>query len=1404
MAEYPTNPTTSNTQNIAADAGGDTTDALGADYNKHDDEIVAVAADLRTAFGSGGAVDTAMTGPGAGGTDLFFMVFDGSGARLIQVAPNIRLDGGSNLLLGEGLTVGTQFGSTIVLDGEVGDITATNSNLNLLTGGFSIRILSSDDLILEDGGKLASGYAGVFRLSLDDTTWDTFKTNFGEISLLESINVNATGVRNIVALDVISADRADPAASTEVVTADGEFGPFSGTPGVIGDGTVVGIPVLLEAAGGVAADEFNTTSGRVAPASNRGAYKSHLTDTNGDELLDSSGAPIWGVITAAVRNTTGPYTLRFFVGEWGSGTETAEVLASTYILIYPSGVELRSINYESLRTAFTNVSAEAAGIAAGQIGTTQLADNAVTNPKLADVNTSTIKGRITGGSGDPEDLTATQARAVLNVEDNADVTDTANVNAAGAVMESDYLAKGSTLVASGAGVPVSLAVGADDTVLVADAAEATGTKWAAVPIADNAVTNTQLADMAQALIKGRADAAGTGDPQDLTATQVRTIINVENNADVTDAANVNAAGATMNTDFLAKGSVLAASAASTPVSLAVGADTFVLTADSGEATGLIWASPAAGSNDQAAVSAADTTPGFLNVEITVAGGLAKAITSPAADEKLELSVADNGVINTKLADMAQALIKGRAAAAGTGDPVDLTATQVRTIINVEDNADVTDAANVAAAGAVMDTDFTAKGSLQASSAANTPDELLIGTNLQVLVADSGQTEGMRWGAVVVPAGGVDNTQLADMAQALIKGRAAAAGTGDPQDLTATQVRAIINVEDNADVTDAANVNAAGAIMETDMLAKGSILAASAASTPVSLAVGADTFVLTADSGESTGLIWASPSAGSNDQAAVSAADTTPGFLNVEITVSGGLAKVITSPAADEKLDLSVADNGVTNTKLADMTQALIKGRAAAAGTGDPTDLTATQVRTIINVEDNADVTDAANVAAAGAVMDTDFTAKGSLQASSAANTPDELLVGTNLQVLIADSAQTEGMRWGAVVVPAGGVDNTQLADMAQALIKGRAAAAGTGDPTDLTATQVRTIINVEDNADVTDATNVNAAGAIMESDMLAKGSILAASAASTPVSLAVGADTFVLTADSGEATGLIWANPASGSNDQAAVSAADTTPGFLNVEITVSGGLAKAITSPAADEKLDLSIADNGTTNVKLADMAQALIKGRAAAAGTGDPTDLTATQVRTIINVEDNADVTDATNVNSAGAAMETDWLAKGSILAASAASTPVSLAVGTDTHVLTADSGEATGVKWAAAGGGGTAVDSYRWTVNGKPTVTTKIDGAWIAPRAGTITRITLYRRTAGSSGSTVIDVHKNGTTVYTTQSNRPTVLQSGGADLIDATTDMDVTAIAQDDRIEVDVDTVEAGNPQDISIILEIEYT
>jgi hypothetical protein len=57
---------------------------------------------------------------------------------------------------------------------------------------------------------------------------------------------------------------------------------------------------------------------------------------------------------------------------------------------------------------------EVTGSGTGSFAAT-IAGNAVTNAKLADVGSGTIKGRATAGSGDPEDLTGAQATALLSL-----------------------------------------------------------------------------------------------------------------------------------------------------------------------------------------------------------------------------------------------------------------------------------------------------------------------------------------------------------------------------------------------------------------------------------------------------------------------------------------------------------------------------------------------------------------------------------------------------------------------------------------------------------------------------------------------------------------------------------------------------------------------------------------------------------------------------------------------------------------------------------------------------------------------------------------------------------------------------------------------------------------------------
>lgn len=92
------------------------------------------------------------------------------------------------------------------------------------------------------------------------------------------------------------------------------------------------------------------------------------------------------------------------------------------------------------------------------------------------------------------------------------------------------------------------------------------------------------------------------------------------------------------------------------------------------------------------------------------------------------------------------------------------------------------------------------------------------------------------------------------------------------------------------------------------------------------------------------------------------------------------------------------------------------------------------------------------------------------------------------------------------------------------------------------------------------------------------------------------------------------------------------------------------------------------------------------------------------------------------------------------------------------------------------------------------------WYANRAITIVSVRASVGTQPTGASLIVDVNKNGTTIFTTQANRPTIAVSTNTDLSGTP---DVTTLAQGDYLTVDVDQI-GSTVAGSDLTVEIEYT
>lgn len=646
-------------------------------------------------------------------------------------------------------------------------------------------------------------------------------------------------------------------------------------------------------------------------------------------------------------------------------------------------------------------------------------------------------------------------------------------------------------------------------------------------------------------------------------------------------------GSFVNTCILtAKGDIVAATAASTPTALAVGADGTVLTACAAAPTGLVWSTA--------------SVPAIPCACITAKGAL---ISGSAAGLPSTLDVGTNCQLLT----------------ANSACPLGL---EWKSYSNT----------------AIPCACVTGKGSIISGSGPGLPLALPVGTNGQVLIANNTASTGLQW--ITNPA----------ILCCVLTGRGSiltATSTGTPADLP---------VGTNGQVLVACSLVPQGlqwvtnpAILCTAVTGKGAILTGIAASVPTALPVGTDGQVLTACSACTSGLAWISASTSAIPCTCVISkgalvTGTAPG-IPVGLAPGSDGTTLTACAACPLGLTWSIP---VTNTiPCACVTQrgALITGTGAGAvvslppGSNNQVLIVNSACPTGIGWVNNPNI------------PCTFITGKGAIITGTAAGVPAAFAPGSDGQVLVACSSAACGLAWASSnSVPC-------------SCYTGKGVLLGGTGPATMTA------LPPGSNGQLLYADNTAATGLLWASPtylpcsiVSGKGSLITANSAGIPITLAVGGDGQTLVACAACVSGLTW-QPASA----AAIPCACIT----------SKGTIVAGSGP------------NTPSSVAIGTDGQILTACAACTAG-----------------------VAWSSNTAIPCACLT----AKGTLLTATGPSAVSALPVGSDGAFLVADSGCAQGVKWTNAGlFGDTPVGAVEWFAMATP------PSGWLVADGRTVSRTT-----------------------------------------------------------------------------------
>ena len=850
-------------------------------------------------------------------------------------------------------------------------------------------------------------------------------------------------------------------------------------------------------------------------------------------------------------------------------TDTANVTAAGAVmdsevtdLAGVKGVTISTLQVKPSEGAFANgdkTKLDGIETAADVTDTTNVtAAGALMDSELTDlsgvkgVTVSTLQTKPSEGAFVDGDKTKLDA-----IEASADVTDTANVTSAGALMDSELAS-----IADVKALDQSVVSGASPNFITTNMTDATNKRF---------MTDVQ---------ESKLDAIESGATADQTASEIRAFLTANKGLSVTDgefnldSANVKgmfSAGGDLSYNSgtgvfsvsLSGGGSYADSDARHSISgdkgLSYTASTGVMNIDSANVkamfsggTGVTYSNGAI-SIGQAVATSSDVTFNDVVVsgDLTINGGTVtnSATNTTIEDALIELGSGNTGANSNDLGLILERGTTGNNAFMGWDESEDKFILGTTT-----DSGGSTGNLTVTKGTVVADVEGAVTGTVSSLSNHDTGD-LSEGSNLYYTDA---RADARITTAAVTAAGAVMDSELTDLAGVKgvtistlqVKPSEGAFANGDKTKLD--------SIEASADVTDTTNVTAAGALMDSELASIADVKALDQ-----SVVSGATPTFTTTNFTDATNKRFMTDAQETKLDSVESSADVTD---TANVTAAGALMDSELTSIADVKaLDQSVisgASPTFTTTNLTDTTNKRF--------------MTDAQETKLDGIEASADVTDTANVTAAGALMDSELSSLADVKALD-----QSVIAGAapNFATTNMTDATNKRFMTDAQESKLDAIEASATADQTDAEI--RAAVEAATDSNVFTDADHSKLNAIEASADVTDATNVTAAGALMDSELTSIADVKA-----LDQSVVSGSSPNFATTNMTDASNKRFMTDAQETKLDSVESSADVTD---TTNVTAAGALMDSELASIADVKaLDQSVISGASPTFGTANMTDA------------------------------------------------------------------------------------------------------------------------------------------------------------------------------------------------------------------------